>query len=170
MYGSLEQHDDLAELHFTRHLPHPPEKVWRALTEDEHLAAWFPCRLEGERAAGATLRYQFDQEGAPEMAGEMLVYDPPKVLELTWGDDTLRFELEPDGDGTTLHLVDSFPELGKAARDGAGWHSCLDALASDLAGEPVDDERWKAVLPWYREHLPPEASTIGPPEWHDAAG
>src|SRR4051794_15127554 len=32
---------------FERTLPHPPEKVWRALTEAEHLKAWFPTTIEG---------------------------------------------------------------------------------------------------------------------------
>ncbi len=36
------------DVRFSRRLPHPPEKVWRALTEAEHLAAWFPTTVEGE--------------------------------------------------------------------------------------------------------------------------
>jgi len=33
-------------LRFTRTLDHPPEKVWRAITEPEHLRAWFPQRIK----------------------------------------------------------------------------------------------------------------------------
>jgi len=47
--GRLEQAGDRWQLHFTRRLPHPPEKVWRALTEPEHLKEWFPNDIEGER-------------------------------------------------------------------------------------------------------------------------
>ncbi len=37
-----------------------------------------------------------------------------------------RIELQADGAGTLLTLTDTFDDLGKAARDGAGWHECLD--------------------------------------------
>ena len=52
----------------------------------------------------------------------MLASVPPSLLELRWGDDILRFELEPDGAGCTLRLRVTFPVHGKAARDAAGWH------------------------------------------------
>ena len=44
--------DGRVALRFRRRLPHPPEKVWRALTESEHLQHWMPCDLVGERRAG----------------------------------------------------------------------------------------------------------------------
>ena len=44
-------------LTFTRRLAHPREKVWRAVTEPEHLAAWYPQEIVGERRAGAPLRF-----------------------------------------------------------------------------------------------------------------
>jgi hypothetical protein len=68
--------------------------------------------------------------------GQLLVFDPPEVKEFTWGPDRLRIELREDGTGTVLTLTDTFGELGKAARDGAGWHECLvclERLAADLA-------------------------------------
>ena len=40
MYGTLERVNGQARLRFTRRLDHPPEAVWRALTEAEDLAAW----------------------------------------------------------------------------------------------------------------------------------
>ena len=67
----------------------------------------------------------------------MLAFVPPSLLELRWADDVLRFELESDGGGETiLHLRVTFPEHGKAARDAAGWHVCLErlVLACDGAG------------------------------------
>ncbi|MGW4592021.1 hypothetical protein [Amycolatopsis thermoflava] len=39
------QPDGLAALVFERHLKHPPEKVWRALTEPGELATWFPVHV-----------------------------------------------------------------------------------------------------------------------------
>src|SRR6202011_971472 len=105
-----------------RRFSHPPEKVWRAVTQDEHLAAWFPQQIVGERRPGAALR--FVTAGGDGFDGEMVDFDPPSRMEFTWGTDRLRIELRPDGDGTLLTLTDTFTELGKAARDAAGWHVC----------------------------------------------
>jgi uncharacterized protein YndB with AHSA1/START domain len=33
--------------------PHAPEKVWRALTQPQHLQAWFPDNVEGDFEPGA---------------------------------------------------------------------------------------------------------------------
>jgi uncharacterized protein YndB with AHSA1/START domain len=165
--GQLEERGGRWHLRFTRRLPHPPEKVWSALTEPEHLEAWFPTTIDGERAAGAKLRFEHRDAAGPAFEGEMLTYDPPSALEFTWGGDVLRFELRPSGDGTELTLVDTLVERGKAARDAAGWHACLDVLAASLADEPVLPDsmaRWREVHPDYVERLGPEAATIGPPE------
>ncbi|MGH9265874.1 MAG: SRPBCC family protein [Acidimicrobiales bacterium] len=167
MHGTLDRHGDRWTLTFVRRLPHPPEKVWRALTEPEHLAAWFPSEIHGERAAGAPLRFVFAHGEGPPTEGEMLTYDPPSVLEYRWEQEVLRFHLRPEGDGCVLTFVDTFDELGKAARDGAGWHACLDVLEHHLAGtEPpwTPQGHWSDVHAGYVERFGPEAATIGPPE------
>jgi uncharacterized protein YndB with AHSA1/START domain len=169
--GILEQAGDRWRIRFTRRLPHPPEKVWRAITEDEHIAAWFPSTIEGDRVPGAKLRFDFsDDPHAPAdmvLDGEVLEADPPRAFAFRWGEDELRFELEPDGDGTLLTLTDTFDEQGKAARDAAGWHVCLLLLSYEVDGtEPPEgsDQLWKVVNPLYVEKFGPEASTLGPPE------
>lgn len=169
--GSLEQDDDgRARLRFTRELDHPLEKVWRAITEPQHLAHWFPTTIEGERAAGAPLRFDFPNGIAPAFEGEMLAFEPPRLMELRWGPDIVRLELRPSGEGTTLTLLDTLEERGKAARDGAGWHTCLDALAAQLRGEEdarearMSSAAWRSVHPEYVASFGPEAATIGPPD------
>ena len=81
----------------------------------------------------------------------MITYDPPSVLEFRWGDnETLRFELHPDGQGSVLTFLNTFDDLGKAARDAAGWHTCLDVLVYHLNGEEAPwtpAERRQDVLP-----------------------
>src|SRR6202044_3738122 len=57
MYGDLEAEGDLWRLRFRRQLPHPPERVWRAITEPEHLQAWFPQRIVGRWQVGGMLRF-----------------------------------------------------------------------------------------------------------------
>ncbi len=171
MYGTIEQLDDGRwRLRFTRALQHPPEKVWRAITEPEHLAHWFPTTIEGDRTAGAPLRFSFREHRLDPFEGEMLAYEPPSLLEFTWGPDVLRIELEPSDEGTMLTLLDTLEERGKGARDAAGWHACLDVLAAELDGQPADLESstvWKDVHPHYEEAFGPEAATIGPPEGFD---
>jgi uncharacterized protein YndB with AHSA1/START domain len=167
MEGQLEPAGERWRLRFVRRLPHPPEKVWRALTEPEHLAAWFPTEIRGERAAGARLRFVFPRGEGPTLDGEMIACDPPRHLELRWGEgEELRFDLEPEGEGTVLTVVNTFDELGKAARDAAGWHACLDMLAHHLAAEQPPGgpgESWPRLHAGYIERFPAEASTIGPP-------
>ena len=167
MDGQLEQSGDRWRLRFTRELPHPPEKVWRAITEPEHLAAWFPTDIEGERAAGARVRFVFRNGEGPAIDGQVLAFDPPSLLELRWGDEeTLRFELRPSRAGTVLTFLNTFDQVGKAARDAAGWHACLDVLSLRLSDERAPwtpGERWQQVHPTYVERFGPAAATIGPP-------
>jgi uncharacterized protein YndB with AHSA1/START domain len=174
-YGELERGPDGVTLRFTRHLPHPPEKVWRALTEEQHLAAWMPTTIEGDlTVAGAALRFAFRHVPVAPMDGHAIACDPPKQLEYQWGDERLRFELTPRESGTLLVFTASFAAVGKAARDAAGWHVCLDELRSGLDGRPAPfttDDRWRLVNPEYAARFGPEAATEGPPkEWEDTYG
>ena len=168
MHGDLEQlPDGRWRLRFTRTLPHPPEKVWRAVTEPEHLARWFPTTIEGERSSGAPLRFSFPRAQAEPFTGEMLAYDEGSAMELSWGGDIVRIELREAPTGTEMTLLDTLEERGKAARDGAGWHTCLDALAAHLLGRQAaraEMAAWPEVNRQYIERFGPEAATIGPPE------
>lgn len=173
MNGTLEQAGDRWRLRFTRHLGSDPETVWRAITEPEHLTAWFPDHLTGAWVVGGELRFSHDSAAISGFGGEVRAVDPPRLLEYTWGPDLLRFEIEPHGAGCTLTLLDTFDEQGKAARDAAGWHVCLDQLAAELGGRAADaspTEQWKDVHPGYLEAFGPAASTIGPPEGWDGSG
>jgi uncharacterized protein YndB with AHSA1/START domain len=168
MHGTLEQVDDGRwQLRFVRELDHPAEKVWRAITEPEHLAHWFPTTIDGERAAGASLRFEHTKgRQLPPFGGEMLAYEPPSLMELRWGPDIVRLELAETERGTRLTLLDTLAERGKGARDAAGWHACLDALAIHLDEGP-DAQRatasWEDLHIGYVADFGPEAATIGPP-------
>ncbi|HEV3226011.1 MAG TPA: SRPBCC family protein [Acidimicrobiales bacterium] len=170
--GMLEHRDGAYCLRFTRRFPHPPDKVFRALTEPEHVSAWFPTDIVGDRVAGAPLTFVFRNGKAPSFDGELRAYEPPHLVEYQWGpDDVLRFELRADGDGTVLDFVNTFEPVGKGARDGAGWHACLDTLEHHLDGTTPEwdpEQHWTEVHDHYLESFPPEASTIGPPEGWNA--
>ena len=164
--GTLTRDGDDCTMTFTRDLAHPRDKVWRAITESEHLAAWFPDQIVGERRPGAPLRFvPHGHDERDGFDGEMLAFEPPSRMELLWGTDRLRIALEARGDGTRLTLAHTFTELGKAARDAAGWHECLDRLLASLQGDALPEwgVNWRAVHQSYVAVLGDEASTIGPP-------
>jgi uncharacterized protein YndB with AHSA1/START domain len=151
---------------FVRTLPHPPDRVWRAVTDPDELAAWFPTTIDGPRTAGAPLTFRFRRGEGPDFTGTLLAYEPPHVLEFLWGDDRIRIELTAVPVGTRLVLSDTFAEQGKAARDAAGWHTCLAALQAALSSGDGRQDRgtaWPAVHERYRAAFGPLASTIGPP-------
>ncbi len=143
-----------------RDLPDPPEVVWRALTEREQLQAWFPCDVivaGGEWRVGAALSFPFPPEVIEmTLSGEVLECDPPHRLAYTWGEEALRFELSAREGGTLLVMVDELP-AGAAARNAAGWESCLDKLAGL---EPAEDA-WKQHFDRYSAAFEPQ---LGPQE------
>lgn len=162
--GVLLERDGRFELRFERALDHPVDAVWRAITEPAGLTAWFPFDIEGPRETGATLRFVFREQEGADFPGRMVEFTPQTVMELEWeGPETLRLELAPTPGGCVLTLINRFDEIGKAARDAAGWHACLDGLEAWLDGRPADDGVWQAVHGKYVERFGPEASTIGPP-------
>jgi hypothetical protein len=108
----------------------------------------------------------FPHEVIEPIEGEMIVYEPPAVPEFRWGTDILRLELRETGAGTELPLLDTLEERGKAARDAAGWHVCLDGFAAHLSGEPSARESmnaWNEAHPHYIATFGPEGATIGRP-------
>ena len=86
--GTLTREGDRWMLTFTRRLAHPREKVWRAVTEPAHLAAWYPQEIVGERRAGAPLR--FVSSAGDGFDGQMLVFDPPEVTPGSWRSNALN--------------------------------------------------------------------------------
>jgi uncharacterized protein YndB with AHSA1/START domain len=142
-----------------RYLPDPPAVVWRALTDRAQLKEWFPCDVivEGGRwVVGASITFPFPQEVIEmTLTGTVLSVDEPKLLSYTWGDDeTLRFELYPEGTGTRLVLSDHL-RASFAARNAAGWDDCLDRLV----GLPVESDAWSRRFAAYSAAFEP---AIGP--------
>ncbi len=153
--ATMVEADGRWTLRFERHLAHPVEKVWRAVTEPEHRDAWFPQRIEGDLSPGGELRF-VDDPNIPEegLGGRCVAIEPPHLLELEWGDDIVRIELAPEGDGTRLVFRDTLDDRRHAARTGAGWHLCLEHLTGHLDGTTVPattEARWNEVHGRYLE-------------------
>lgn len=138
MNETLQTVDGRSVLRFERRLQHPLEKVWRAVTESKHLAAWFPARLDIDRFdVGGKIEFVFPHGEGPTLDGVITELDPPHVFAYTWADTTLRFELRSDGSDCVLVFTQTFDDRPAAASFAAGWHYCLDALDDSLAGRPV---------------------------------
>jgi hypothetical protein len=105
-------------------LRHPPEKVWRALTEPAHLREWAPFDAAGDLGKVGTVEVTW--VGAPT----------PTQTRITRADaPTVRWELEGHDGGTRLTLwavIDRrFISMGAA-----GWHIAFDILQRLLDGVP----------------------------------
>jgi uncharacterized protein YndB with AHSA1/START domain len=149
---TYESIDGRPALRFERRIAHPVEAVWGAITEPAELEQWFPTTVAGEMRTGGKLAFTFAEHDLPAMAGTVTDYEPQTSLAFFWGEDHLRFELSPADGGaqTDLRLTVLLDSADKAARDGAGWHVCLDRLVASLDGS--DERALKAVGEGWREH------------------
>lgn len=149
-------------LRFERRLAKPVDVVWRAVTDPVEMRSWFPTRIEIDRwEAGATLTHHFDDHPIDPLPGTVVEWDPPRRVRFTWGDDTIGFELTPDGEGTVFVLTEEL-SASFAARNAAGWEECLDRLerAGASGGFP-----WKTRFDHYVSAFEPVLGPQdGPPE------
>jgi hypothetical protein len=71
--------------------------------------------------------------------------DAPRSLEYTWGENEMRWELEPVGSGTRLTLWTSI-NRHFIAMGAAGWHVCFDVMDHLIAGQPIGRHVGPAVM------------------------
>jgi uncharacterized protein YndB with AHSA1/START domain len=121
-----------------RQLRHSPEKVWRALTDPAQLREWAPFDADGNMGtAGSTVK--LNTVGTPSpMISETKIKRAvePNILEYSWGDGDLRWELEDFGGGTRLTLWHNI-DRRYISMGAAGWHICLDVMDHALSGTPL---------------------------------
>jgi len=135
VFGTYETIDGRPAVRFERRYAHPVERVWRAATEPAELEHWFPSSVALDLREGAAMTFTFRDGGTEPMRGRVTELDPPHRFCFLWGEEELRLELEPDGDGCRLRFTHLISTREQAARDAAGWHVCLDRLERLLAGE-----------------------------------
>ena len=112
---------------------HPPERVWRALTDPAAMADWLMAN-DFEPRVGH--RFQFRAKPQPGWRGivdaEVLVVDPPRRLSYSWLGDpswkrptTVTWTLVPRDGGTLVTLEhDGFEGIGGVMLSymmGRGW-------------------------------------------------
>jgi uncharacterized protein YndB with AHSA1/START domain len=159
--GTLVVTGDVAVIAFERRLGHPVEVVWAALADPKQRAAWLgPGTLEPREGGQVAIRTgPLDRPDRQRvMAGRVLAWDPPRVLEHEWvqpGMDVsvVRYELAEDGGETILRLTHRRSVTPGATGGRAGWHAYLDRLAAYLDGKavPAWAERRAAVQDAYGE-------------------
>jgi uncharacterized protein YndB with AHSA1/START domain len=147
---------------FVRVLPHAPHKVWSALTDPAQLREWAP--FDADRDLGTTGEATLTMAGGAEpeaLPATVRHAEPARLLEYTWGDDVLRWELEASGSGTRLTLRHTIDDRDWIPSVLAGWHICLDVADRLMAGRPVGrivadearDHGWGRLKDAYAERL-----------------
>ncbi|WP_144150205.1 SRPBCC family protein [Paraburkholderia sp. BCC1885] len=120
-----------------RELRHAPEKVWQALTDPASLREWAPFDADRSLAAVGPVTLATVGTPTPQVSDTQVTrVEPPYLLEYRWGENDMRWQLEPLGDGTRLTLWHNI-DRGFIAMGAAGWHICLDVLERFVANDPV---------------------------------
>ena len=107
--------DPAEEVDFECDLEASPEKVWRALTVPEFLAAWLMPNTLTETETGERFAFDGRRHGLPQKIDcEVLTAEPERLLRYRWreGDDAdsiVSFELSPHGSGTRLRVIHTAP-------------------------------------------------------------
>jgi uncharacterized protein YndB with AHSA1/START domain len=126
-----------------REVAHPPEKIWRALTQPHLIAEWL-MRNDFNPVVGHRFNLRGDWGGVLDC--EVLVVEPNRALSYTWDlthedpafdlRSVVTFTLTPTGIGTRLRMEQSgFRPDQKQAYGGAkaGWPQFLAKLEQLVA-------------------------------------
>jgi uncharacterized protein YndB with AHSA1/START domain len=136
---------------FERRLKHSVEKVWSSLTENEELSKWFSELRIDDLREGGIIKFDMQDGSFEEM--KILELKINSVLEYTWGEDIVRFELYPEAGGCRLVLIEKIKTItNHTPKDLAGWHVCLDVINALLDGRTMEsrEKEWKK---WYEEYV-----------------
>ncbi|OIK06060.1 activator of Hsp90 ATPase 1 family protein [Bacillus sp. MUM 116] len=150
MIAEMIKTGDGAIARYERHWRHSVQEVWAWLTENDKISQWFSeLRVEELREEGAIVFQMPDGTMDKLTISELKTYS---VLEFSWWENTMRFELSPEADGCRLVLTEKLKEItDHTPKDLAGWHVCLEVIDALLDGRTIDSrfEEWKI---WYEKY------------------
>jgi uncharacterized protein YndB with AHSA1/START domain len=120
-----------------REMPHPPEKVWRALTQGPLIEEWL-MKNDFQPVVGHRFTLRADW-GSVDC--RVLLVEPNKTLSYTWAayglETFVTWTLTPTSTGTHLHMEQSgFRSEEDAAYKGAtyGWQKFIGSLERVVGG------------------------------------
>lgn len=128
-----------------------PDAVFRALTDADELARWFPSSAESDPRTGGAFTYRFEFDDASRnhtYAGAYHEVTPNERVSYPWqgrlGTTRVEFAFTPAGDGTRVDLVHSGWGEGADWNEAVemhrqGWGAFLENLKSYL--ETGEDRR-----------------------------
>ena len=135
---------DIRTVVIERDIAHPPEKIWRALTEPHLIAEWL---MKNDFRPDVGHRFNLTGEWGGVLDCEVLDIEPHRTLSYSWNfshDDVafdlrsvVTFTLTPIAAGTHLRVEQSgFRPEQKQAFGGAklGWQQFLEKLETLVAG------------------------------------
>ena len=159
--GAVVMEGDKATLVFRRRLAHPPESVWKALTDPTELSNWYMTKAIVDGRKGGTIDFMAGPSRL-HATGRILAWEPPAVFEHEWNvaprpelpsgeHAVIRWELRRDGDGTILHLEHRKLNRETALGFAPGTHAFMDRLGAQLGGPPLPNwqERYRQVAGQY---------------------
>jgi uncharacterized protein YndB with AHSA1/START domain len=134
----MTAHDaDTRSVVIEREMPHPPEKVWRALTEGPLIEKWL---MKNDFQPVVDHRFQLRADWG-SVDCQILAVEPNKTLTYTWAayglESVVTWTLSPTSTGTHLRMVHSgFLLDQQQAYQGAkaGWKQFMGALETVVAG------------------------------------
>ncbi|QSF42804.1 SRPBCC family protein [Paenibacillus tianjinensis] len=140
MIAKLESVPDGTTATFERHFKHSVTSVWAYLTDNDLLPEWFSeLRVKELRNGGSMV---FDMRDGNLIEMRITACKPASVLEYSWGEDKVRFELDAEPEGCRLLLIETIGTLtDHTPKDLAGWHVCLDVIAALLDGGVFQDRK-----------------------------
>jgi uncharacterized protein YndB with AHSA1/START domain len=119
-----------------REFAHPPEKLWRALTQPHLIAEWL---MKSDFQPVADHRFKFTADWG-SVDCQVLEIDPQKTLAYTWAahglESTVTWTLTATGAGTRLRMEQKgFRPDQEQAYQGAkfGWQKFFGSLEQMLA-------------------------------------
>ena len=119
-----------------RDVPHPPEKIWRALTQPHLIQEWL-MKSDFKPVVGHDFKFSADW-GSVEC--RVTTVEPQKTLSYTWGayglESVVTWTLTPTSAGTHLRMEQAgFRPDQQQAYGGArtGWPRFLASLEQVLA-------------------------------------
>ncbi|WP_300159186.1 SRPBCC domain-containing protein [Bradyrhizobium sp.] len=127
-----------------RELPHPPEKIWRALTQGPLIKEWL---MDNDFQPVIGHKFNFRSTPMPQWNGvidcEVLVVEPNRKLAYSWGalglETVVVWTLTSTSDGTLLRMEQSgFRSDQDANYRGAtyGWQKFIGNLERVVAALP----------------------------------